>query len=104
AVPDATPVPGSLMLGDVPGPAASREFLLTIYPTPRRFEYGDALLPLEGAVFVDDASPDFEVRLRAAGLDLGWKDMRREGYVLAVSAQQGRVVVLKAARDDPGRR
>jgi hypothetical protein len=97
-------VPGALRIAEVAVPESARAFFLTVYPTPRRMEYGGTLLPLAGAVFVDDASPDFDARLRAAGLDLGWKDLRREGYLVAVTAEAGHAVVVKAARDDAGRR
>jgi hypothetical protein len=97
-------VPGSMRVADLDVPEDVRGLVLTIYPTPQRVEYGEALLPLDDAVFVNDASPDFDERLRAAGLELGWKDLRREGYLLDVSAEDGHAVVLKAARDDAGRR
>jgi hypothetical protein len=97
-------VPGSLRVSELDVPEEVRELVLTVYPTPQAVEYGDALLPLDGAVLVDETSPDFDARLRAAGLDLGWKDLRREGYVIDVSAEDGHAVVLKAARDDAGRR
>lgn len=97
-------VPGSMRIADLDVPGEVRDLVLTVYPTPQRVEYGDALLPLEDAVYVDDASPDFDERLRAAGLELGWKDLRREGYLIDVSAEDGHAVVLKAARDDAGRR
>jgi hypothetical protein len=97
-------VPGSMRVADLDVPEEVRGLVLTIYPTPQRVEYGEALLPLEDAVYVDDASSDFDERLRAAGLELGWKDLRREGYLLDVTAEDGHAVVLKAARDDAGRR
>ena len=97
-------VPGAMRVTALDVPEEVRDLVLTIYPTPQRVEYGDALLPLEDAVYVDEKSEDFDARLRAAGLDLGWKDLRREGYLIDVSAEDGHAVVLKAARDDAGRR
>ncbi len=97
-------VAGAVRLADVDVPDAARPFLLTIYPTPQRVNYGDALLPLAGAKVVDDKSPDFDAVLGAQGLDRGWADLPPEGYVLAVAARGGRVVVLEAARDAAGRR
>jgi hypothetical protein len=67
-------------------------------------EYGDNLLPLAGAVFVDDTSPGFDERVRAAGLDLGWKELPREGYILWVTGEAGHTLILEAARDDAGKR
>src|SRR6185295_9786203 len=104
AFPGETSVAGSMRLADVGVPEAARPFFLTIYPTPRAFEYGAVLLPLAGARVVDDADPKFNELLREQGLDQGWSELTREGYVLAVTAEFGRVLVLKAARDDAGRR
>src|SRR5262245_40565970 len=94
AFPERSDVPGAMRLADVDVSPAARPLLLTIYPTPRRAEYGESLLPTAGAVFVDDTSPGFAELLRAEGLDLGWKDLPREGYVLAVAGVGGRAVVL----------
>jgi len=102
--PGASEVPGAMRLADVDVPAAARPLVLTIYPTPRRAEYGDSLLPMAGAVVVDDASPGFDGLLREQGLDLGWKELPREGYLVAVTGRDGHAVVLSAARDDAGRR
>jgi len=104
AFPSASEVPGSIGLADIAVPEATRTLVLTIYPTPRHVEYGDALLPLAGAVVLDDTARDFDERVRAAGLELGWKEMHPEGYVLHVTAENGHTVVVKAARDDAGRR
>src|SRR6187455_1365890 len=82
-------VPGSVRVADVAVPEAVRPMVLTVYPTPRHVEYGDLLLPLAGAVVLDDTAPDFDERVRASGLDLGWKEMPPEGYVLHVTAEDG---------------
>jgi hypothetical protein len=102
--PRASDVPGSIGIAELAVPDTVRPLVLTIYPTPRHVEYGEALLPLAGAVVLDDTAPDFDARVRAAGLDLGWKEMHPEGYVLHVTAENGHTVVVKAARDDAGRR
>jgi hypothetical protein len=97
-------VPGALHLSEVSVPEAARPLMWTVYPTPRAVEYGELLLPLDGARFVDDAAAGFSDLLRRQGLDLGWKELPREGYLIAVTAENGRTVVLKAARDDAGKR
>ncbi len=104
AFPGSTDVPGSLEFAELPVAESIRPLTLTVYPTPRRAEYGDVLLPAKGAVVVDDSAADFDARLRAAGLDLGWKELPPEGYLLAVTGEAGHAVVLKAARDDAGLR
>ena len=100
----AAAVAGAMRVDAIAAPDEARALLFTIYPTPRVVEYGTSLLPLAGALQVDDASPDFDERLRAAGLESGWKELPREGYVLCVAAENGRAVVLKAAHDDAGKR
>lgn len=80
-----------------------RGVVLTVYPAARRAEYGDALLPLHGALRVDESSPEVDARLRAAGLEIGWRELPAEGYVLATSWEDGRAVVVSAARDRAGR-
>jgi len=102
--PSAMDVPGAVRVASIDAPESARPMLLTIYPTPRRVEYGQVLLPLGGAARIDDASPEFAQILRDHGLDLGWKELPREGYVVVVTADRGRVIVLAAARDDAGRR
>jgi hypothetical protein len=103
-LPGAQDVPGSLHIDAIDVPEAVRPLVLTIYPTPRRVEYGDVLLPLAGAVVLDDTAPDFADRVEYAGLGRGWKELPPEGYVLHVTAEDGHTVVVKAARDDAGRR
>jgi len=96
-------LPGVLRVADVPFPAALREFLLTTYPTARRAEYGDVLLPLDDVLRIDESSDDVDARLRAAGLEIGWRELPPEGFVLATSREAGRTVVVTAARDPAGR-
>lgn len=96
-------VPGVLRVADVPFPEPLREFVLTTYPTARRAEYGDLLLPLDDALWIDESSDDVDAHLRAAGLEIGWRELPPEGYVLATSHEAGRTVVLTAARDAAGR-
>src|SRR6185503_19483962 len=55
--PEATRVPGALLLDDLAVPAGVRPYWLTIYPTPQRALYGESLLPMDGAVRVDDSTP-----------------------------------------------
>src|SRR5512138_3812394 len=97
-------VPGAIAIESVPLPDEVRPLWLTVYPTPLHAEYGGALLPLDAADRVDDASPEFEACLGETGLEAGWQALRREGYVLAVGARAGKATVVLAARDDAGRR
>src|SRR5207247_8850895 len=69
---------GALPVGKVPVPDAVRPLFLTIYPEPRKAEYGEVLLPLDTAVRMDDLDPRFDQRLRELGLDVGWKQLARE--------------------------
>jgi hypothetical protein len=104
AFPDSADVAGSIVFADLHVAEEQRPLTLTVYPTPRRAEYGTVLLPASGAVVVDDSADDFDARLRAAGLDFGWKELSPEGYLLAVTGEAGHAVILKAARDDAGLR
>src|SRR5262245_10589448 len=102
---EVAPPPGSLRVADLDVPDAARDLVVTIYPTPRNVEYAAFLLPLAGAARIDDASPGFETLLAEQGLEDGWREMPREGYLLAVApGADGRTVVVSAARDDAGRR
>lgn len=94
---------GGVGMDDLALPEEVRDLALTVYPTPRRAEYGDDLLPLDGALVVDESSPDVDAHLRAAGLEIGFRELPAEGYALSVSSDGGRTVVLAAARDAAGR-
>jgi hypothetical protein len=96
-------VPGLRRMDDLRLPADVRELALTVYPTPRRVDYGDVLLPLDGARYVDESSDDVDARLADAGLELGVKELPPEGYALAVGWGGDRTIVLTVAREDAGR-
>lgn len=81
-----------------------RDLVLRSYPAARTAEYGGVLLPLGDALIVTEESPDVDARLRAVGLEVGWAELPAEGYVLAVTWEAGRTVVLSCARDEAGHR
>lgn len=96
-------LPGVLPLTAVVAPEEVRDIVLTVYPTPQRVEYGDVLLPLDGARYLDEGGDDVDARLHDAGLDIGARELPDEGYALAVVSFEGRTVVVTSARDDAGR-
>lgn len=96
--------PGAASMAELRLAPEIADLALTVYPTPRRAEYGSVLLPLDGAEVVDEAHADSDAILREAGLEIGFRELPPEGYALAVVRQGGRTVVLAAARDDAGRR
>jgi hypothetical protein len=97
-------VPGARSVADLGLRPDLADLALTIYPTPRRAEYGDVLLPLDDVRRADESAEDADRLLRAAGLEIGFRELPDEGYVLAVSSEGSRTVVLAAARDEAGRR
>ena len=96
-------VPGAARMADLHLANDVRDLALTVYPVPRRTEYGEVLLPLDGALRTDEASEDVDAALRATGLELGFREVSAEGYVLAVTWENGHTQVLAAAHDDAGR-
>lgn len=97
-------VPGAATMADLRVPANVADLTLTVYPTPRKVAYGDVLLPLDGARYVDETTDDVDAVLRAAGLEIGFRELPAEGYALAVTWDRGRATVLLAAKDDAGHR
>lgn len=104
--PDWTLEPAAAVVEELPdaprelGPQEVRSFWLTAYPTPRRVEYGGRLLPLSGALRVTQDSDEFDLWLRRFGLEVGWNELGHEGYVLGVTEEDGRTIVLAGARSD----
>lgn len=88
---------------DPVAPPAVAEFWFTVYPTPRRVEYGERMLPLEGALWVDETSDAFDEWLRRFGLEVGWAELEYEGFAIGVAQVDGRTVVLNGARSDVAR-
>jgi len=102
--PNSSTVTGEVRIADLSGSDEPPAGGPSLYPTPQRADYFGRLLPLLGAQLIDEDSPGFDEALAAAGLDVGWPRLPFEGYVLVVTAREGRTFVLKAARDELGHR
>lgn len=99
--PSSVDVAGSLDVASVPAPDGLD--VVTLYPQAHRAEYGERLLPLDEAEYLDETSAGFDRLLVEEGLDRGWPRIPFEGYALVVTVRDGRTLVLRAARDDEGR-